>query len=645
MTSSHAASSQPSSSPEPRVERVSEHIVEIVSDSGEGAQTAGQMFGTVSARMGNGVWTVEIIPAEIEPPFRSRAGASGNRIRISSGAATNMGDEADVVVALNEQVLYSRIDVGALRRGTIIFLESKWGEIDDEKIRREYREALEDFEKRGYRVFEVPMERECLKIVRDPRRGKNMWVLGMLCALYGRNVEFVHEEIRKKFARKGEQVIESNRKLVDAGYAWAQQNIPFRFEVPAQPAEKPRVVMNGNQAVALGIMASGIEVVSMYPITPATSVSHYLAASFDKAGGFLHQAEDEISAIGFAIGASYAGKVAATVTSGPGLALKTEFIGLAVMAEIPLVIVVVQRGGPSTGLPTRVEQGELLASLFGSPGDVPKVVIAPSSIEECFHFIITARTLAEKFRTPVIVLTDANLATGQQPFTRPEVRPEWLAPPLDMAPWDRNVAPYDWDRETGLSRRPIPGQRGGEYVLTGLAHDRWSHVAYESAINQEAMSMRSRKLAALQRTLKPPKVYGDPEGDLLVVGWGSTRGAIEEAVDRVRADGGRVSSLTLRFLSPLEPGLAEIFRRFKQVMTVEINYSDDGDDPAVTRESRRFSQLAWLLRAKTLVDVDCWSRVPGTPLPPGRIEKEIRRRLDGEKAVRHEEAKNVRTQG
>jgi len=645
MTSSHPASPEASPQPEPRVERVPEHIVEIVSDSGEGAQTAGQMFGTVSARMGNGVWTVEIIPAEIEPPFRSRAGASGNRIRIASGEATNMGDEADVVVALNEQVLYSRIDVGALRRGTIIFLESKWGESEDETIRRQYAEALADFAERGYQVHEVPMERECLKIVRDPRRGKNMWVLGLLCAVYGRNVEFVDEELRKKFARKGEQVIESNRKLVRAGYEWAQRNVPFRFEVPAQPAPEPRVVMNGNQAVALGIMASGIEVVSMYPITPATSVSHYLAASFHKAGGFLHQAEDEISAVGFAIGASYAGKVAATVTSGPGFALKSEFIGLAVMAEVPLVVVLVQRGGPSTGLPTRVEQGELLTSLFGSPGDAPEIVIAPSSIEECFQFVITARTLAEKFRSPVIVLTDANLATGQQPFRRPQVREEWLAAPLDTSPWDEGVAPYDWDPETGLSRRPIPGQRGGEYVLTGLAHDRHSHVAYESAINQEAMAMRSRKLAALQRTLKPPEVYGDPEGDLLVVGWGSTRGAIEEAVDRVRKDGGRVSSLTLRFLSPLEPGLAEIFRRFKQVMTVEINYSDEEDAAGIGPESRRYAQLAWLLRAKTLVDVDCWSRVPGTPLPPGRIEKEIRRRLDGEKAARHEEARNVRTQG
>jgi 2-oxoglutarate ferredoxin oxidoreductase subunit alpha len=300
------------------------------------------------------------------------------------------------------------------------------------------------------------------------------------------------------------------------------------------------------------------------------------------------------------------------------------------MAELPLVIVVVQRGDPSTGLPTRVEQGDLMAAIYGAPGDAPKIVIAPSTIEECFHFMITARKLAEMFRGPVIVLTDANLATGQQPFPRPRPEAEWLAPPIDQSDWDERFAPYDWDPKTGLSSRPIVGQRGGCYVLTGLAHDQRGRVAYESAINQHSMAMRSRKLATLQRSLKPPAVHGDPEGDLLVVGWGSTRGAIEEAVDRVRADGERVSSICLRFLCPLEPGLKEILSRFKKVFTIEINYSDDPDDIEINPDNRRYAELAWLLRARTLIDVDCCSRVPGVPLPPGMIEREIRRRLAGD---------------
>ena len=604
----------------------SQHVVEIVSDSGEGAQTAGQMFGTISAKMGNGVWTVEIIPAEIEPPFRSRSGASGNRIRLGTEVVTNMGDMANVVVAFNEQVLYSRIDVGALTKGTHIYLESKWASDADESIRDAYAEALADFEERGFIVTEVPMETECLKITPDPRRGKNMWIVGLLCAIYQRDLSLIEAELIKKFKRKGQKIIDVNWDLVRAGYAWAQTNVDLRIQVPVKPNDQPMIVSNGNTAVGLGVIAAGMELCSMYPITPATSASHYLAGAIHKAGGFVHQAEDEIAAIGFALGASFAGKTPVTITSGPGLALKTEMIGLAVMTELPLVIVDVQRGGPSTGLPTRVEQGDLWTSLFGAPGDAPKIIMAASTIEECFHFMITARKLAEAFRGPVIVLTDANLATGQQPYPRPVPTEEWLAPPLDQSPWDPEVPPYDWDEKTGLSPRPIPGQRGGQYTLTGLAHDAESRIAYESATNQMAMAQRSKKMAALRATLKPPTVYGDEEGELLVVGWGSTLGAIEEAVERIRKDGGSVSSLHLRFLNPLEPGIKEIFSRFKRVMTVEINYGDDANMVS-DLEGRRYAQLAYILRAETLVDVDFWSRVPGIPLPPGDIEQELRKRL------------------
>jgi 2-oxoglutarate/2-oxoacid ferredoxin oxidoreductase subunit alpha len=606
---------------------VDQHIVEIISDSGEGAQTCGQMFADLCARNGNGIWTVEIIPAEIEPPRRSRAGASGYRIRLGSKRVTNAGDYADIVIAFNEQVLYSRIDVGALRPGTLVFVDSSWAQHPDDGIRDKYAGALRDFEQRGYVAMEVPIERQCRKHTDDPRKGKNMWALGMLCAIYDLDATRVRSDIGKRFAKKGDAVVLMNQALFGDGYDWALANTEHRFRVPGQNTSGPTVVMNGNQALGLGIMAAGIEVCSMYPITPATSASHFLASAFGQVGGFVHQAEDEIAAIGFAIGCSYAGKTAVTITSGPGLALKTEFLGLAVMAEIPLVVIVVQRGGPSTGLPTKVEQGDLLAALYASPGDSPKIVIAPATIEECFHFMITARKLAEEFRGPVMLLSDTNLATGQQPFAKPRLDESWLAPPVDQSEWDADVPPLAWDPKTGLSRRPIPGQRGGEYVVTGLAHDEESHVAYESATNQRSMQMRSRKLAVLQSALQPPEIHGDAEGDLLVVGWGSTLGAIEEAVDRVRADGLRVSSVHLRFLSPLQPGLRDIFRRFTQVTTVEINYSDELGQPYITAESRRYSQLAQTLRSHTLVDVDCWSQVPGTPLPPGAIERELRRRV------------------
>ena len=342
----------------------------------------------------------------------------------------------------------------------------------------------------------------------------------------------------------------------------------------------------------------------------------------------MHQAEDEIAAIGFAIGASYAGKTACTITSGPGIALKTEMIGLAVMAEIPLVIIDVQRGGPSTGLPTKVEQGDLLASLYGAPGDSPKVILAPATISECFHFVTLARRLAESFRTPVLVLTDANLATGMQPFERPECDAEWFAPPIDQSDWDESVAAFDWHDETGLSARPIPGMRGGEYVLTGLAHNRRSKIAYDMVSNQMGCDMRSRKLAALAQTLISPEIHGDQEGDLLVIGWGSTLGTIEEAVDNLRATGKRVSSLHLRFISPLEPCLHDICTRFKKVMTIEMNYSDDPAASLISKETRRYAQLAQVLRAHTLLDIDCWSVVQGQPLQPGNVTAIIKERID-----------------
>jgi 2-oxoglutarate/2-oxoacid ferredoxin oxidoreductase subunit alpha len=612
-------------SPQPvQPRRVSEHTLEIVSDSGEGAQKCGQIFGTVSARMGNGVWTVEIIPAEIQPPPRNPVGASGNRIRIGSGPVTNWGDETDLVVAFNEQALLGRHRVGALAEDAIILIDNQWKDHPDERIRAEWAAAMEEMGGRSYRFIEVPIETECLTVVDNARKGKNMFVLGLLAWVYARDVERITDDIRFAFRKKSEEVFLRNVELLELGMRWAETNLDFRFEVPPMAGAEPRVVMNGNQAVALGAIASGMELIAMYPITPATSASHHLSEVFQNYGGILHQAEDEIAAAGVALGASWAGRTAFTITSGPGLALKTEFLGLAVMTETPLVLVDVQRGGPSTGLPTKVEQSDLLAVLFGQPGDAPKVVIAPATIEECFHAMVTARRIAETFRMLVVVLTDANLATGVQPFRRPEPVPEWFAPPIDQSAVPEGLRPYDWDPRTGLSRRFIPGQPGGMHTTTGLAHDESSRVAYDTANNQKGATMRSRKLAVLQQSLRPPVVNGADSGDLLVVGWGSTQGAIDEAVGRAQAEGLAVSSLHLRFLSPMEPGLREIFSRFRRVMTVEINYSDEPGDPYITEENRRLGQLAWLLRAQTLVDIDCWTRVLGEPMRPGSILRAIR---------------------
>ena len=605
-----------------------DHIVEIISDSGEGAQKCAQSFATVAAKMGNGVWTVEIIPAEIQPPARSIAGASGNRIRVGSYYVTNGGDEADLIVALNEQVLLGRVRAGELKKGCIILLEDKWRTYPDREIAQEYKETYDQLIEDGYRVYEIPMEEECLKYVDDPTRGKNMFVLGILNSVYSQDIQLSRDQIAYVFAKKGPKVIQPNITLLEAGHEWAEENLDIKFRIPSSGNKETQIVVNGNTAVGLGVMASGMEVCAMYPITPATAASHYLADVFYKSGGMIHQAEDEIAACSFAIGASFAGKCAVTITSGPGYSLKQEAIGLAVMGEIPLVIVNVQRGGPATGQPTKVEQGDLLAAVFGSHGDAPKIVMAASGIEDCFYSIITARKLAEMYRTPVVVLTDANLATAQQPFTRPKFQKEWAAPPVDQSPVAKGEKPYEWDAKTGLADRFVAGRAGGMHTLTGLAHDRMSRVAYDAEINQEGIKQRSLKLATFQKALKRPEVNGDEEGEMLVVGWGSTKGAIEEAVERLRDEGRKVSSLHLRFLQPMASGIKEILQRFEKVLAVEISWCDDLADEMIDESNRRYSNMAWLLRGRYLVDVDCWCEVKGQPIKPGSIERAIRERLN-----------------
>ncbi|MBK9114234.1 MAG: 2-oxoacid:acceptor oxidoreductase subunit alpha [Betaproteobacteria bacterium] len=606
---------------------LTEHIVEVISDSGEGAQRCGQSLGAIAARSGNGIWTVEIIPAEIQPPARSVAGASGIRIRIGATRVTNGGDETDLAIAFNEQVLIGRVRAGELKPGATILLESTWREHKDPTIVASYTETVASLQETGYKVYEIPLERECRALMTDARRGKNMFVLGMLCSIYSLDMQLARDQVARIFGKKDAKVIATNVRLLEAGFAWGEANLDFKYAIPAERSQTPQIVVNGNTAIALGVLASGMDICAMYPITPATSASHYLSECFERVGGLVHQAEDEIAACAFAIGASYAGRCAVTITSGPGYSLKQEGLGLAVMAEIPLVVVNVQRGGPSTGQPTKVEQGDLLTTVFGSHGDAPKVVLAVADIEDCFYTMITARKIAETFNMVVVVLSDASLATAQQPFPRPQFSEDWLAPPLDQSPVPAGAKPYDWDPVTGIARRFVPGQPGGMHTLTGLAHDTMSKVAYDPTINEQGLRMRSLKLTTLQKTLRTPPVHGDPEGDLLVVGWGSTKGAIEEAVDRARAQGLKVSSLHLRFIQPMPSGIGAIMKRFGKVMTVEGNWSDRRDDELVDEENRRYSALAMMLRSRYLVDVDCWSEARGQPIKPGEVLKVMQAKL------------------
>jgi 2-oxoglutarate ferredoxin oxidoreductase subunit alpha len=337
---------------------VPEHTVEIITNSGEGAQ----IFGQTCAKMGNGVWTVEIIPAEIEPPHHTLTSTSGNIVRFGTEKVTNWGDQSKLAIAFNDQVLLSRHRLDSFDDNCIILQESMWENHEDEAIRDGYAEAMEEMSSKNYRFINVPIEEETLKVVDNAQHGKNMFALGLLAEIYQRDLSIIEKQIAHIFRHKSAKVTEVNVELVKNGMVWARENLDFQFQIESVPAEESRVVMNGNQACALGAIAAGMEICAMYPITPATSVSHELSDIFETYGGMVHQAEDEIAAAGVALGASYGGKVALTVTSGPGMALKTEFLALAIMVEIPLVVLDVQRGGPSTGLPTKVEQSRFTAS-------------------------------------------------------------------------------------------------------------------------------------------------------------------------------------------------------------------------------------------------------------------------------------------
>ncbi|MGZ8255767.1 MAG: 2-oxoacid:acceptor oxidoreductase family protein, partial [Burkholderiaceae bacterium] len=284
-----------------RAVKLPEHIVEVISDSGEGAQRCGQAFASIAARSGNGIWTVEIIPAEIQPPARSTAGASGIRIRVGSKQVTNGGDETDLVVAFNEQVLIGRVRAGELKAGATILLENMWGEHRDPVVVKSYKDTLKALKEAGFRVIDLPLEKECRALMSDARRGKNMFVLGVLCSIYSFDLQLARDQIALTFGKKDQKVIDSNVRLMEAGMAWADTHLDFKYEIPAERAKVPQIVVNGNTAVALGVLASGMDICAMYPITPATSASHYLSECFERVGGIVHQAEDEIAACAFAI--------------------------------------------------------------------------------------------------------------------------------------------------------------------------------------------------------------------------------------------------------------------------------------------------------------------------------------------------------
>jgi 2-oxoglutarate ferredoxin oxidoreductase subunit alpha len=488
------------------------------------------------------------------------------------------GDDADVLLAFYQHSYEDHIN--SLKKGGIVLYDS------------DHIEPNADWQK-TYHHLGVPISSLTVEAIGGTAKdkGKNIFALGLVAKMFDLNVPKLEKLIGERFGGKDVSILNNAMSAFHAGYSHSLGNVleTFKF-VDSQRKTGQQVVMNGNEALAYGLIAAGVRFGAGYPITPWSDVMEILRRELPKYGGTFVQCEDEIASISMAIGASYAGRVAVTGSSGPGISLKTEALGWAVMAEIPLIICDIQRGGPSTGMPTSVEQSDLNIACFGGHGDSPRVVLAPASVEDCFYIAIEAVNIARKYNVPVLILSDQAIATRIEAFTEPNLEQVCQDISPDFTPVADHKA-YDLSTPDGIAPRVVPGTRSlsGRYsIATGLEHDEFGHPTGSPKLHMQMSARRRKKLQALGAALSTPKVYGPPEGNILLVGWGSTQGPIQEAVDRARAAGDSVSSLHIKNLNPLPPGLENTFSGFNHILVVEMN--DEG--------LYGYGQLAGLLRAR-----------------------------------------------
>ncbi|MEK7693462.1 MAG: 2-oxoacid:acceptor oxidoreductase subunit alpha [Chloroflexota bacterium] len=615
MTTLTRASEQPDHAELQELDRVT---IKFAGDSGDGMQLAGTQFTNTSAVVGNDIATFPDIPAEIRAPQGSLPGVSGFQISFSSHHIYTPGDAPDVLVAMNPAAL--KTNIADLPRGGILVVNED--EFNETNLKKAAYAAnpLEDGSLNAYRTYKVPVTSLTSRALTDSGltaaqidRCKNMFALGLMFWMYSRPLETTLHWIDEKFG-KNPAVAEGNKTALKSGYFFGETTEMFaaHYHVP-KAKMKPGLYRNitGNEATALGwLTASKLAgrplFYGSYPITPASDVLHELAR-FKRFGVKTFQAEDEIAAIGAAIGASFGGSLGLTGTSGPGLALKSEAIGLAVMVELPLVIMNVQRGGPSTGLPTKTEQADLLQAMFGRNGESPVGIVAPATASDCFYMAIEAWRFAIKYRTPVIFLSDGYLGNGSEP---------WLVPDIDSLPkMDPHFAsdpatfqPYARDPRTLARPWAIPGTPGLEHRIGGLEKaDITGNVNYEAANHNKMVHLRAEKIERMVQDVPDLEVMGDESGDLLVLGWGSTYGVITTAVQRARAQGKRVSSAHIRYINPLPANLGDLMKRYDRVLLPEMN----------------LGQMRLLLRAKYLVDVVGLNKVSGRPFTIAEIETKI----------------------
>ncbi|GAA4483896.1 2-oxoacid:acceptor oxidoreductase subunit alpha [Actinoallomurus oryzae] len=609
-----------------QVQQLDRVIIRFAGDSGDGMQLTGDRFTQETAAFGNDLSTLPNFPAEIRAPAGTLPGVSSFQLHFADHDIVTPGDAPNVLVAMNPAAL--KANIADLPRGADVIVNT------DEFTKRAltkvgYAESpLEDGSLDEYRVHSLPLTSMTVKALedfdiskKDAERAKNMFALGLLSWLYHRPTDATVRFLELKFAKKPE-IMKANIAAFQAGWSYGETTESFSVSYEVKPATLPPGLyrnISGNMALAYGLVAAGARsglplFLGSYPITPASDILHELS-KHKRFGVRTFQAEDEIAAVGAALGASFGGSLGVTTTSGPGISLKSETVGLAVATELPLIVIDVQRAGPSTGMPTKTEQADLLQALHGRNGEAPVPVVAPCTPSDCFAIGLEAARIAVKYRTPVIVLSDGYLANGSEPWQIPDVDslPE-ITPGFAEAAEDEDFQPFKRDPDTLARPWAIPGTAGLEHRIGGIEKaDGSGNISYDPANHDLMVRLRQAKVDGIARDI-PPLAVDDPSGDarVLVLGWGSTYGAITAAVRRVRSAGGRIAQAHLRHLNPFPANIEEVLRSYDKVVVPEIN----------------LGQLALLLRGRYLVDVIGYNRVRGLPFKAEELQTALQDVID-----------------
>ena len=606
------------------ISEVDSATIRFAGDSGDGMQLTGSQFSDNTAIFGNDLATLPDFPAEIRAPKGSLAGVSSFQLQFSNKDIHTPGDDLDVLVAMNPAGL--KVHLGDLKDNGMLIINTANFTSKNLKLAGYEENPLDDELLEGYQAIKVDMTKLVATALEEielssklKARSTNMFALGLLYWLYGRSLDSSVNFIQKKFA-KAPDIVEANIKALNAGYYYGEtlEVIKTTYRVNKAKFEKGkyRNIM-GNNALAFGLLTaaqrSGLDLYyGGYPITPASDILHYLA-QYKNFGVKTFQAEDEIAGVVSAIGAAFAGDLAITATSGPGVALKSEALGLAVITELPLVLVNVQRGGPSTGLPTKTEQSDLNQAIYGRNGEAPMVVLAPATPADCFMMAYEACRIALKYMIPVILLSDGYIANGSEPWKIPDVN---TLPDMEtrILKKKKGFAPFNHGNPDLARPWALPGTPGMEHRIGGL--EKWEetgHVSYDPENHQKMVELRQEKVDIIARDLPPAKPFGKESGDLLVIGWGGTHGALRSAVETAQSEGMSVSHLHLRHLNPLPQNLGEILVKFQKVMIAELN----------------LGQLANIIRAKFLVDAVGLNKVQGKPFTQTEVFNKITELVKG----------------